>query len=152
MAGNSGKRSIWEIISIATFGFTFQYMPPKMQLIVLLAFFIALIRDLIKDRERGYSDAPLYIYVCSILIGFLGLSYIIGRDYLNWNTDIQGKVLLIAAIPIICLMVLGAINKLRSNNTEQIRMVKFGIIVIFFVLIIILHLIIDGVQKGIFTF
>ena len=152
MAGNSNRESIWKIISIAGFGSVFQYMPPKMQLIVIFAIFVALIRDFIKDRERGYSDYPLYTYICSISIAFLGLLYIIGRDYLNWNTDIQGKMLLIAAIPIICLMVLGAINKLRSNNTEQIRMVKFGIIVIFFVLIIILHLIIDGVQKGIFTF
>ena len=98
MAGNPKKRSIWEIISMAGFGFTFQYIPHKIQLIILLASFIVTIRDFIKDRERGYSYYPLYTYICSISIVFLGLLYIIGRDYLNWNTDIQGKVLLIAAI------------------------------------------------------
>jgi hypothetical protein len=152
MAGNSNRESIWKIISIAGFGSVFQYMPPKMQLIVIFALFIALIRDFIKDRERGYSDAPLYIYVCSILIGFLGLSYIIGRDYLNWNTDIQGKVLLIAAILFICLCVSSTVKELKSGDIEQIRRAKLGIIFACIALIIILYLIIDGVQKGIFTF
>ena len=152
MAGNSGKRSIWEIISMAGFGFTFQYIPHKIQLIILLASFIVTIRDFIKDRERGYSNTPLYTYICSISIVFLGLLYIIGRDYLNWNTDIQGKILLIAAIPIICLMALGAINGLRSNDIEKIRITKLGIIFACITLIIILYLIIDGIQKGIFTF
>ena len=152
MAGNSKKRSIWEIISMIGFGFTFQYMPPKMQLIVIFAIFVALIRDFIKDRERGYSDYPLYTYICSISIAFLGLLYIIGRDYLNWNTDIQGKVLSIIAIPIIFLIVSDIIKKLKSSDTEQIRMAKFAIILACIVLIIILYLIIDGVQKGIFTF
>ena len=152
MAGNSGKRSIWEIISIAGFGFTFQYIPHKIQLIILLALFIALIRYFIKDRERGYSNTPLYIYICGISAGFLIILYIIGRNYLNWNTDIQGKVLSLIAIPTICFMVLGTINKLRSDNIEEIRMAKFGIIVACIVLIIILYLIIDGIQKRIFTF
>ena len=152
MAGNSKKRSIWEIISIATFGFTFQYMPPKMQLIIELILFIIIIRDFIKDRERGYSDAPLYTHICGISAVFLGLVYIVGRDYLNWNTDIQGKALSIIAIPIIFLIVSGIIRELKSGDIEQIKMAKFGIIIACIVLIIILHLIIDGVQKGIFTF
>jgi hypothetical protein len=152
MSGNSGKRSIWKIISMVGFGFTFQYMPPKMQLIILLASFIITIRDFIKDRERGYSDYPLYTYICSIPVGFLVLLYIIGRDYLNWNTDIQGRVLLIAAIPIIFLIVSGIVRELKSGNTEQIRMAKFAIILACIVLIIILYLIIDGIHKGIFTF
>ena len=152
MTGNSNRESIWKIISIAAFCSTFQYMPPKMQLIIELILFIIIIRDFIKDRERSHSDTPLYTYICGISAVFLGLVYIVGRDYLNWNTDIQGKVLSIIAIPIICLMVLWTINGLRSNNIEKIRMVKFAIIVACIVLIIILYLIIDGVQKGIFTF
>ena len=152
MAGNSGKRSIWEIISIAGLCSTFQYIPPKMQLIILLASFIITIRDFIKDRERGYSDYPLYTYICGIPAIFLGLVYIVGRDYLNWNTDIQGKILLIAAIPIIFLIVSGIVRELKSGDIEEIRMAKFGIIVACIVLIIILYLIIDGIQKGIFTF
>ena len=152
MAGNSNRESIWKIISIAGLCSTFQYMPPKMQLIIELVLFIVIVYYFIRDRKRGYSDTPLYTYICGISAIFLGLVYIVGRDYLNWNTDIQGKVLALIAIPIICLMVLGAINKLRSDNIEEIRMAKFGIIVACIVLIIILYLIIDGVQKGIFTF
>ena len=77
MDRNSGKESIWKIISMAGFASTFQYIPPKMQLIILVVLFIVIIRDFIKDRERGYSNTPLYIYVCSIPVGFLAMSYII---------------------------------------------------------------------------
>ena len=152
MAGNSNRESIWKIISMAGFASVFQYIPPKMQLTILVILFIVIIRDLIKDRERGYSNTPLYIYACSIPVGFLVMLYIIGRDYLNWNTDIQGRILSLMAIPIICLVVLGVTKKLKSGDTEQIRMAKFAIILACIVLIIILYLIIDGVQKGIFTF
>jgi hypothetical protein len=132
--------------------FMVQYMPPNLQLIISITLFSAFTWGFIRDIKKGNLNAPVYVYILGFPVLFLLVVYFIGRNYLKWNIYIQLKMLSIMLISAICISVLNIIKKLKSGDIEEIRKAKLGIIFACIALILILYLIIDGVQKGIFTF
>lgn len=137
------KNAEFSKATIVTFvGMVICRFNPKAQIILfgcmIIYFIIGFVTSLIKKK----SDTPNYIFIGGLGVAIIYLLYLVGKTYLRWGEDTQGKVLVIMCIPITYLIIKGINAKLKSGDINQIHVAKqclkiLGVISIVTLLLII---------------
>lgn len=123
-----------------------QYFPPYLQVTSVALLFVIFIYFTIKEIKSGNSRTPKFILVLVFVIFIVGTIFVLGMNYLEFNTSTILKLVGIIGGLTLMFIIYGITSKLKSGDREEIRIAKFLI-----VLLIILTIIALPIAYSIFT-